>query len=108
MFLTYFTRKSAFKRFGFCPRGTGGLWTPLAAAITDRGGEAWLRSEVRSLTMADGLVTGAVIDRHGHRSPTCGTSATGSRSTPTAASPACAETAQIVARQVAECCPRDG
>ena len=65
VFLTYFTRKSAFKRFGFCPRGTGGLWTPLAAAITDRGGEIWLRSEVRSLTMADGLVSGAVIDRHG-------------------------------------------
>jgi phytoene dehydrogenase-like protein len=65
VFLTYFMRKSAFRRFGFCPRGTGGLWTPLAAAITDRGGEVWLRSEVRSLTMADGLVSGAVIDRHG-------------------------------------------
>jgi len=65
VFLTYFTRKSAFKRFGFCPRGTGGLWAPLAEAISDRAGEVWLGSEVRSLTMADGLVTGAVIDRQG-------------------------------------------
>jgi phytoene dehydrogenase-like protein len=65
VFLTYFTRKSAFKTFGFCPRGTVGIWEPLAAAITAAGGQVWLDSEVRALTMADGLVTGAVIDRGG-------------------------------------------
>ena len=30
VFLTYFTRKSAFKRFGFHPEGTIGLWRGLA------------------------------------------------------------------------------
>jgi len=65
VFLTYFTRKSAFKTFGFCPRGTVGIWESLAAAITAAGGQVWLGSEVRSLTMTDGLVTGAVIDRGG-------------------------------------------
>ena len=63
VFLTYFTRKSAFKTFGFCPRGTVGIWESLAAAIVAAGGQVWLGSEVRSLTMADGLVTGAVIAR---------------------------------------------
>ena len=65
VFLTYFTRRSAFSKFGFCPRGTIGIWESLAAAITAKGGEVWLRSEVRSLTMTGGLVTGAVIDRGG-------------------------------------------
>ena len=38
IFLTYFTRKSAFKRFGFHPEGTIGIWKGLAAAIErDRG-----------------------------------------------------------------------
>lgn len=67
VFLTYFTRKSAFKTFGFCPRGTICLWESLAAVITAAGGQVWLDSEVRSITMADGLVTGAVIDRGGQR-----------------------------------------
>lgn len=65
VFLTYFTRKSAFKRFGFCPRGTIGIWESLARAITAAGGEIWLDAEVRAVTAAGGLVTGAVIDRGG-------------------------------------------
>jgi phytoene desaturase len=67
VFLTYFTRKSAFKTFGFCPQGTIGIWASLAAAITAAGGQVWLRSEVQSLTLENGLVTGAVIDRDGHQ-----------------------------------------
>jgi phytoene desaturase len=67
VFLTYFTRKSAFRRFGFCPQGTVGIWASLAGAITAAGSQVWLHSEVRSLAMADGLVTGAVIDRGGDR-----------------------------------------
>lgn len=63
VFLTYFTRKSAFKKFGFCPEGTIGIWRALADVITAGGGEVWLSSEVRSLTVADGMVTGARIDR---------------------------------------------
>jgi phytoene desaturase len=65
VFLTYFTRKSAFKTFGFCPRGTIGIWESLAQAITAAGGQVRLRSEVRSLTLEGGLVTGAVIERGG-------------------------------------------
>jgi protoporphyrinogen oxidase len=35
-FLTYFTSKGAFKRFGFCPQGTIGVWNALATAIKRR------------------------------------------------------------------------
>jgi len=65
VFLTYFTRKSAFKKFGFCPEGTIGIWRSLADRIVGNGGEVWLNSEVRSLTVADGVATGAVVDRDG-------------------------------------------
>ena len=65
VFLTYFTRKSAFKTFGFCPQGTIGIWESLAKTITAAGGQVWLRTEVRSLTLENGLVTGAVIERGG-------------------------------------------
>ena len=63
VFLTYFTRKSAFKRFGFCPDGTIGLWRSLAETVTARGGEVWLSSEVEKLHVTDGRVTGATIRR---------------------------------------------
>ena len=63
VFLTYFTRKSAFKTFGFCPQGTIGIWESLAKTIIAAGGQVWLRSGVRSLTLENGLVTGAVIER---------------------------------------------
>lgn len=65
VFLTYFTRKSAFKRFGFCPDGTIGLWQSLAETVTARGGDVWLSSEVEKLHVADGRVTGATIRRDG-------------------------------------------
>jgi len=65
VFLTYFTRKSAFKKFGFCPEGTIGIWRSLAENIEANGGQVWLSAEVRSLTVADGRVTGAVIERDG-------------------------------------------
>jgi phytoene dehydrogenase-like protein len=65
VFLTYFTRKSAFKKFGFCPQGTIGIWQSLARMITSAGGEVWLDSEVLSLTAAGGVVTGAQIARAG-------------------------------------------
>ena len=69
VFLTYFTRKSAFKKFGFCPQGTIGIWQSLAEAITAAGGQLWTRAEVRSLTLADGLVSGAVVARDGQVAP---------------------------------------
>jgi phytoene desaturase len=63
VFLTYFTRKSAFKRFGFCPEGTIGIWRALARTITDRGGEVWLSAEVERLHVDEGRVTGATVRR---------------------------------------------
>lgn len=63
VFLTYFTRRSAFKRFGFCPDGTIGIWESLAATVTARGGEIWLSSEVQRLHVDDGRVTGGTVRR---------------------------------------------
>lgn len=63
VFLTYFTRKSAFKTFGFCPEGTIGIWKSLVRAIERDGGQVWLSSEVESLSVEDGAVTGATIRR---------------------------------------------
>jgi phytoene dehydrogenase-like protein len=61
VFLTYMTRKSAFKRFGYHPEGTIGLWKALAAAIERDGGEVRLSTAVESLTAVDGAVTEAVL-----------------------------------------------
>lgn len=65
VFLTYFTRKSAFKKFGFCPDGTIGLWESLATTITARGGAIRLSSTVDALHVVDGRVTGATVTRDG-------------------------------------------
>ncbi|MFB7718293.1 MULTISPECIES: phytoene desaturase family protein [unclassified Nocardia] len=65
VFLTYFTRKTAFKKFGFCPEGTIGVWKSLAEVIEANGGQVWLSGEVRELTFDDGLVSGARIERDG-------------------------------------------
>ncbi|WP_433781494.1 phytoene desaturase family protein [Actinomycetospora sp. CA-101289] len=66
VFLTYFTRKSAFKKFGFCPEGTIGVWRALADVVEGHGGEVWLDSEVRSLDLGeDGTVRGATVERRG-------------------------------------------
>ncbi|MFF7647150.1 FAD-dependent oxidoreductase [Streptomyces canus] len=67
VFLTYFTRKSAFKRFGFHPQGTIGLWLALAEAIESNGGQIWLSSPVERITTADGRVTGVETERDGRR-----------------------------------------
>ena len=64
-FLTYFTSKGAFKRFGFHPEGTIGVCRALADVVERDGGEIWLESEVRELHVSDGRVTGATIDRGG-------------------------------------------
>lgn len=64
VFLTYFTRKSAFKKFGFCPQGTIGPFLELADVVRKRG-EVWLNSSVRKVHVAGGRVAGAVIERGG-------------------------------------------
>jgi phytoene dehydrogenase-like protein len=65
VFLTYFTRKSAFKRFGFHPQGTIGIWRGLAEAIEARGGEVWLSTAVTKITVDERTVTGIDVERDG-------------------------------------------
>src|ERR1700759_2718112 len=62
VFLTYFTRKSAFKRFGYHPEGTIGLWKALAAATVANGGEGRLSTDVPSLQMSDDSATAVLGD----------------------------------------------
>ncbi|WBY03058.1 FAD-dependent oxidoreductase [Ramlibacter tataouinensis] len=64
-FLTYFAIKGAFKRFGFCPRGTVGLWNDLGDGIRRHGGEIWLDAPVTALHTADGRVTALDIEHEG-------------------------------------------
>ena len=65
VFLTYFTRKSAFKKFGFCPEGTIGIWKSLAAAVERNGGTVWLDAEVTALGIENDRVASATIRRGG-------------------------------------------
>src|SRR5262249_59380832 len=65
VFLTYFTRKSAFKRFGFHPEGTIGLWRGLASAIESHGGQVWLSPPVVQLVSGGAKVTGVQVIRDG-------------------------------------------
>jgi phytoene desaturase len=64
-FLTYFAIKGAFKRFGFCPRGTVGLWKDLGDAIQQRGGEIRLQAPVVALQCRDGRVPAVEISCNG-------------------------------------------
>ncbi len=64
-FLTYFAVKGAFKRFGFCPRGTVGLWNDLADGIRKAGGEIWLDAPVTQLHTQDGLASGVTVMKGG-------------------------------------------
>ena len=63
VFLTDFTRKSAFKRFGFHPEGTIGLWRSLAAAIESHGGQIWLSTPVSAIVSDGATVTGVQVIR---------------------------------------------
>lgn len=68
VFLTYFTRKSAFKRFGFHPEGTIGIWRALAGYIEEKGGEVWTSTTVDRITVGDdGSANGVVVTRDGER-----------------------------------------
>ncbi len=65
VFLTYFTRKSAFKRFGFHPEGTIGLWRGLAEVVAAKGGQVWLSTEVTSIVTDGNVVVGVDVQRDG-------------------------------------------
>lgn len=64
-FLTYFTQKGAFKRFGFCPEGTIGVWRSLAGAVERLGGEVWLDAPVTAIRIENGRAAGAAVSRGG-------------------------------------------
>jgi phytoene dehydrogenase-like protein len=64
-FLTYFAVKGAFKRFGFCPRGTVGLWNDLADGIRRHGGEIWTQAPVTAIHAEGGRATALDIERAG-------------------------------------------
>lgn len=63
-FLTYFTAKGAFKKFGFHPEGTIGAWKALAVAV-ERNGEVWLSSPARRIEVAGGAVRAVIVERNG-------------------------------------------
>ena len=63
VFLTYFTRKSAFKRFGFHPEGTIGLWRGLATPIESHGGQVWLSTPAVKIVSDGATVTGVKVVR---------------------------------------------
>lgn len=67
VFLTYFTRKSAFKRFGFHPQGTIGLWRGLADVVESHGGEVWLSTTATKIASDGGRVTGVDVIRAGEK-----------------------------------------
>ena len=62
---TYLTQKGAFRRFGFCPRGTIGVMEELARVVTRHGGEVWTAAEVRGIEVEDGRATAVTVDRGG-------------------------------------------
>jgi phytoene desaturase len=64
-FLVYFAQKGAFKRFGFCPRGTVGLWDDLGAGIVRAGGEIWRQAEVVGLHAEGGRLVALDVRRAG-------------------------------------------
>ncbi|HYF24963.1 MAG TPA: FAD-dependent oxidoreductase [Baekduia sp.] len=64
-FLTYFTQKGAFRRFGFSPTGTVAVCQAIADAAVRDGAEVWTDSEVVRLHVEDGAVRAATIRRGG-------------------------------------------
>ena len=67
VFLTYFTRKSAFKRFGFHPEGTIGFWWGLANVVESHGGQVWLSTTVTKIVCDGRKVTGVELRRNGEK-----------------------------------------
>lgn len=64
-FLTYFTKKGAFKRFGFCPRGTIGVWDDLAAGARRHGADIRLSTPVQRIAIEGGRARGVVVRQAG-------------------------------------------
>ncbi len=67
VFLTYFTRKSAFKRFGFHPEGTIGLWRGLVGVVEAHGGQVWLSTAVTRIVSDGNTVSGVEVLHDGEK-----------------------------------------
>ncbi|MGE3992433.1 FAD-dependent oxidoreductase, partial [Pseudorhodoplanes sp.] len=65
-FLTYFTGKGAFKRFGYCPEGTIGVWNALAQVV-ERNGEVWTDTRAGAIEVERGEVKGISVVRGDER-----------------------------------------
>ena len=65
VFLTYFTRKSAFKQFGFHPEGTIGMWRGLAGVVERHGGEVRLSSTATRIRTDGDRVVGVEATQRG-------------------------------------------
>lgn len=63
-FLAFFG-KSASTPFGFCPRGTIGIWNDLAGAIRGKGGEIRLATRATRILIDNGAASGVVIETGG-------------------------------------------
>lgn len=66
-FLTYFTSKGAFKRFGFCPEGTIGVWNALGSVVERNKGQIWLSTPAEAIHVDAGKVTGVTVRRDGQQ-----------------------------------------
>lgn len=64
-FLVYFAQKGAFKRFGFCPRGTVGLWNDLGDGIRNKGGDIWLNAPVVAMQTEGERITAIDVEYEG-------------------------------------------
>jgi phytoene desaturase len=63
-FLSFFGR-SASLPFGFCPRGTIGVWNDLADAIRGKGGEIRLKTRAMRVLIDNGVAAGVVLESDG-------------------------------------------
>jgi phytoene desaturase len=66
---TYLTQKGAFRRYGFCPRGTIGVLEDLASVVLRHGGEVWTSAVADSIEISrDGRrAEGVVVSRGSER-----------------------------------------
>jgi phytoene desaturase len=65
--LTYLTQKSAFRRYGYSPRGSIGPMEELARVVRENGGEVWTSATALRIETADGRAVGLTLERDGQQ-----------------------------------------
>ena len=63
-FLSFFGRNAS-TPFGFCPRGTIGIWNDLADGIRAKGGEIRLETRATRILVRNGVATGVALESNG-------------------------------------------